>query len=685
MFRKLISHVPFSPSLISELGFYAKRLKKEESTRRIGLILTVLALIVQSFVAFAPPESANAANAGDLVHGGFKDRNAMLNACKNDTQGFRKLLDHAHITCDQLAKAKQGEIHSRVKGKDAGWLSWNRTSRLGLQKGETMMTVGSQKIYVRPLAAFDVKNTTGNGSYYKAFVGTNSQGKEFAIMMACANILMKERPASNPDIRVCELATKKMITILQNQFADSKHSKDPKACENIPTPKKISVCVLATSQVTTIDESAFNAKLHSKNLDDCKPKPTPQPEPKPVPEPEPPAPKNISVCILATKQMTTIKETDFNAKLHSKDAKDCEVKPISVCILATQQMDTIKETEFNAKLHSKNPDDCKPKPTPKPAASCSSLIVKKISRTTAELQASARVLNGATVKSYTYIATDASGKEVLRTTVPSTATSHSIQHTFEDDGTYTIRVIVGTSVGDQAADACKGAFTVAPIERCPLNPGLPINDPDCQPCPANPDLWVKDENCSAKVIRHKQATNLITNTDAQTVIAKADHRIEYVLTVKNEGFAEATFTMEDELADVLEYATLFDRGGGTLNEQTKTLSWGEITLQPGEQQKRSYVVRLASIISPMSRGASDPTSYDCRMVNTFGNTVEIEVDCPTPKVIEQVVPELPKTGPTENMIFGGIILAIVTFFYLRSRQLDKEVRLVRREVTAGTI
>ena len=41
-------------------------------------------------------------------------------------------------------------------------------------------------------------------------------------------------------------------------------------------------------------------------------------------------------------------------------------------------------------------------------------------------------------------------------------------------------------------------------------------------------------------------------------------------------------------------------------------------------------------------------------------------------------------------IFRGLDVGIttnniVTFLYLRTRQLDKEVRLVRREVTAGTI
>lgn len=144
--------------------------------------------------------------------------------------------------------------------------------------------------------------------------------------------------------------------------------------------------------------------------------------------------------------------------------------------------------------------------------------------------------------------------------------------------------------------------------------------------------------------------------------------------------------MSDNIKDVLEYANLYDRGGGTLNEQTKDLSWGTITLAPGEQQERTYVVQLASTISPRPQGSSDPTSYDCRMVNTFGTTIEVQVDCPAPKVIEQVVvAELPRTGPTANLLVGGIVLAIVTFLYFRSRQLNQEVRLIRREMTAGTL
>ena len=70
MFRKLVSNLAFSPALVGQLGFYAKRLRKEESVRRLGLIFTAFALVVQFFAVFQALEPATAADATDMVYGG---------------------------------------------------------------------------------------------------------------------------------------------------------------------------------------------------------------------------------------------------------------------------------------------------------------------------------------------------------------------------------------------------------------------------------------------------------------------------------------------------------------------------------------------------------------------------------------------------------------------------------------
>lgn len=624
MFKKIVSRLPFSPTLIGELGFYAKRLRKEEITRRLGLVLTALALVVQSLGVLSPPESANASNLSDLIHGGVHSKSQLLAAWDNNTQGYRDLLVHAGITRENLVSSKEAHIYSRSNGQDSGWLNWSRITRGGTKYGESSFNVGSQKIYIRNLSAFDTgSNTRGNGSYYAAYIGTNSKGEQFAIMKGCANIAMKKR------------------------FTD----------------KKIQVCDINTRTIVTIFENQFNSSTQTKDVANCQPRP-------------------IEVCDLAARKVISIDQKDFDATKHSKDLSACQPRPIEVCDLASLKVITIDERDFSQSKHSKNLEDCKPKPVAE--ASCSSLIANKLTRTKVELSAASRTQNGASIKSYTYIIKNSQGQEVHKRTVDSSSTNNSIQHTL-DEGDYVAEVIVTTSLGDKKSTGCKTTFTVAPIERCLLNPSLPINDPACQPCPGDPTLWVKDPDCAAKVISNKTAVNLTSNKPAEQLTAQASDRIEYTLSVKNEGKDSITLDIEDNIGDVLEYGKLYDRGGGLLEESTKVLSWKQVSLQPGEEQKRTYVVQLTSSLSAMSRGSSDPTSYDCKMVNTFGNTIEINVACPTPKVIEQVVPELPRTGATANLIAGGATLAIVAFLYARSRQLNKEVRLIRREAVAGTI
>ena len=176
------------------------------------------------------------------------------------------------------------------------------------------------------------------------------------------------------------------------------------------------------------------------------------------------------------------------------------------------------------------------------------------------------------------------------------------------------------------------------------------------------------------------------NVDATTVKAKASDKIVYTLTIANTGKAPAKVTPVDNVADAVEYAQIIDAGGGVYDKESKTITWPEVTVDPNKTQTRMFTIQLAETIPSMGTGISDMTSYDCRIDNTFGNITSINVDCPPQKqVIEQTVSELPHTGPRENIIFASVVLAVVTYFYARSRQMKKEVRLIRRDVNSGTI
>ena len=116
MFKKLISSLPFSPALVGQLAFYAKRLKKEEATRKMGLVFLVLALIVQSFSVFQPPESANAASSNDLIYGGFSSKDDFLSSYDNNTGSLKDLLSTIGINRNDIQAANNGKWNSHTDG-----------------------------------------------------------------------------------------------------------------------------------------------------------------------------------------------------------------------------------------------------------------------------------------------------------------------------------------------------------------------------------------------------------------------------------------------------------------------------------------------------------------------------------------------------------------------------------------
>ncbi|MES2876737.1 MAG: hypothetical protein V4678_04700 [Patescibacteria group bacterium] len=122
------------------------------------------------------------------------------------------------------------------------------------------------------------------------------------------------------NIEVCELATKKIITIREDQFDASKHSTNPNDCKEVV--KYIKVCELASKNIITIDEKAYDAAKHSKNLADCAAKP--------------PVPGEIVVCETATKKIVTIKENEFDSSKHTKDLSKCAAAPVVVTETPTE-------------------------------------------------------------------------------------------------------------------------------------------------------------------------------------------------------------------------------------------------------------------------------------------------------------------------------------------------------------
>lgn len=198
------------------------------------------------------------------------------------------------------------------------------------------------------------------------------------------------------------------------------------------------------------------------------------------------------------------------------------------------------------------------------------------------------------------------------------------------------------------------------------------------PTSINP-LNVVDPNVTNNVT----SKNLTSDTGSLTI--KPGDKLSYTLKASNTTDASVTASLEVRVADLLEYSRLIDSGGGLFDESDSTLSWPQVQLKPGESQERTFVVQLAAQLPATPTGTSDPSSFDCKMSITFGNTISSPIECPHIKIAENLFAYLPPLSPLLNVIFGAILLIVVSFFYLRTRQLKKEIRIIRHNFNTGTI
>jgi hypothetical protein len=435
MFKKIVSNLPFSPALIGQLGFYAKRLRKEEVTRRLAFVFIALTLIVQSLAVFQPTESANASNANDMVTGGVSSLNEFLKKYDSNEKDIRTVINYAGITRQEIASSKYGSW------KIGETLSWGFVSRFSYDQGERQHNIidtsgKTVTVYSRPQKLWSGSTRTVYG-----WIGNSKKMGWFSILETCGNLVTTK----------------------------------------IPTPV----------------------------IEPKEPAPTPEPVQEPTPTPEP---------------------------------------------------------------------------------------------------------------------------------------------------------------------------------KCIFNNNLLANDPSCKSCPGNESIWINDSLCKPDISKSKIAINLSQgNIDASTAIAKSGDRINFTISVDNNGLNSDSIKLEDNISDVLEYSNLIDTGGGVLDASTMTLSWPKINLDYGDTQTRTFSVKILDNIPDTAQGRSDGTSYDCRILNTFGNSVSIDIDCPSVKIVEQVAAELPKTGPTENVIFICIILAAAAYFFARTRQLEKEIKIIRNNNNTGML
>lgn len=206
------------------------------------------------------------------------------------------------------ANLQSGVASATATNSENNQVSASDSATVSLDKGSLNYVAGSTQLLtaegqlIRNLS----DSITSGGVDAGNLAGSTREFVQFQAKVNC--------PEVPKNIEVCELATKKIITIREDQFDASKHSKNLNDCKEVV--KYITVCELSTKKVITIDEKSYDATKHSKNLADCAEKP--------------PVVGEIVVCETATKKIVTIKENAFDSKVHTKDLSKCAEAPVVV-------------------------------------------------------------------------------------------------------------------------------------------------------------------------------------------------------------------------------------------------------------------------------------------------------------------------------------------------------------------
>lgn len=636
MFRKLVSNLPFSPALVGQLGFYAKRLRKEQITRRLGLIFTVLALVVQSFAVFSPPEQALASSGSDIIPGGIRTVQDIVNVYDAGASGqndFKDLMDYFGVTRAELAGMNTQIV--TICSSDHDVISFGRQHHYSTAEGELVhnvpkVTGGFSTFYSVPLYRFDSVNNTVN--CYDSYVGNSAKIGWFSIMRKCGNFQIKQ------DVRKLPVA---------HLIAASCKSIEGYAYDERQENLKVNVYLY------------FNG----------------------------PPGKGQQVGPITSNQTTPSAPigTGYGFNFAVPEQYQKSSTPTTVWAVM-QPLPGWDQPAVQADNTVTIPGNCTPTQTP--TVQCMDLHVAIIDRTHFALTAKSISSQNAVVTGYDFIVADKSGNKIYEKNI-STSDAQATTGTFEltNSGDYTAKVVIKTSIGDIQSGNCTKPMQVSPLSKCQYNSGILATDQNCKPCPYDTTVWIKDEqSCRPQISQSKEARNLTQDVkNANGTTANTTDRIEYTIYTTNIGSGTASTTVKESLGDVLQYAKLLDDGGGTFDSQGQVLGWGTVTLGPQQTDVRRFVIQVDDVIPATPRGANNPAAYNCLMTNSYGNTINIHVQCPIEKSIESAIKELPSTGAGTNVVFGTVLIMVVTYFYARSRQMNKEVKLIRKEFNFGTI
>lgn len=654
MFNKLISNLPFNPSLINQVSFYAKRLKQESVIRRTGFAFIALTMLLQIFAVISPAQATQSCDTSnnDIIHCGFKTKNEAVLHCLNKNEDFGTLLNYYNVNCDTLANATEQTIKSTDFGKKL--VSVGRMpSSIANERSVTIPNTKSAHFFWRPLWGWD----SAGPSSYKVLSVKTSDNQMLMVMFECGNLVTLNdfkvtRPQSDSQLKLAKLNqptgnVKPGDTIDYTLIYSNKGGPAAYFSVHDTLPSQVSY---VSSQYAdwNFEHNSSNLKWYNNN---------------------PPLYAFGNTDVFGTPGFIKLKvKVNNDVPSGTTICNKAWVEDVST---QTQRARTWSEVQVcntvviectAGQVLNTSGTKCETlPPTPAPTqVACSSLTkTKATGRTKRTFETKATPSDNKTIQYYTYDF----GDNVKQQPIASSSTTNTVDYDFKDAGSYTVTVSILTSSSTTpiTSNSCRTSVVIKPEE--------------------------KPQSVAPIISVNKKAKNITQNIpDANNTTARAGDVIEYSLTTTNYGDGEAkkTALLSEELADVLEYATLDTSTlqGGIFDNDTKTITWNDrVSIMPGASITKTFRVKVKDPIpqTPRPDVQNIKSAGDLTMVNKYGDSiVTIKLPGSVLKTTETITTTtLPNTGPGTSLMIGFLVTMTAGYFFARSRLLAKELELVR--------
>lgn len=645
MFKKLLSNLPFNPSLITQVAFYAKRMRQESAMRRTGLVMLLLAMLIQLFAVVTPPQYSLAASTNDIIYGGVQTSGDLIDAWqRNDHGDLQAILAYYGVGIGELTQMQDSSVDTRG-GNVNTYYSIGRELAGRSDSFSVPIPGAATTIYMRSLGGWAQQ-------VWPAFSVPSSKHGRVWILKDCGNIVTEGiPPTGTPNLSINKLATpghNSTVRVGERiNYSMVFSNKGTGPAQNFYVQDHIPDAV----ENIEIGESGAYEYVTGKTFTaywDELPKPS-------VLGSHPSLEYQVNFWV-------TVRDvypgTFCNQALVS--SVEQTVHSNSVC-------HTIEPCPYNGSVGLGSPS-CQPPPPPPPTptppppdASCTVLNARYLSRTRVEFEALGTAVNGATISAFEF--DTGTGK---KETVPTSITTGEVSQKFTFDypgtpapTTYNARATAITSLGNKPADSCARKIEIQK-ELLPL-------------------------------VTVEKTTGTASQAQGSRIKVNPGEEFTYNFTVKNIGDATSNNYVlpNDTISDTLEYADLVNSGDAEVvrpPNQSAYLQWKPLTIKPGETIIKTATFKLKKDLPKTNTPPSNPKSFDCQIENTISSSsivIDIDKSHCISKIIEKTATVLPKTGPGTSLLIGFVLTTFVGYFFARSRLYATELLIVRDEFTSS--